>query len=174
MLGPSLWDVWNNNSHTFVLPLNFSLFGTSLPVMTGACMAKLYLFIPFCSMSIEMVACIGIEAISILEKMHSKGYLISCVWNCDCYDHFSIDLVVYLTLFNLMFCFLYLNAYSLTILHDSYVHGDVKLENFLLGPSGTPEEKKLFLVDLGLGNKCLSDILVRYLAMVCHSPFGCI
>ncbi|KAK9983053.1 hypothetical protein SO802_032578 [Lithocarpus litseifolius] len=74
MLGPSLWDVWNNNSHT---------------------------------MSIEMVACIAIEAISILEKMHSKGY----------------------------------------------VHGDVKPENFLLGPPGTPEEKKLFLVDLGLATK---------------------
>jgi hypothetical protein len=32
----------------------------------------------FCSvysMSVEMVACIAIEAISILEKMHSKGYL---------------------------------------------------------------------------------------------------
>jgi serine/threonine protein kinase len=33
------------------------------------------------------------------------------------------------------------------------VHGDVKPENFLLGPSGTPDEKKLFLVDLGLGKK---------------------
>ena len=32
-----------------------------------------------------------------------------------------------------------------------YVHGDVKPENFLLGTPGTPEEKKLFLVDLGLG-----------------------
>ncbi|KAG2691893.1 hypothetical protein I3760_08G027200 [Carya illinoinensis] len=74
MLGPSLWDVWNNNSHT---------------------------------MSIDMVACIAIEAISILEKMHSKGY----------------------------------------------VHGDVKPENFLLGPPGTPEEKKLFLVDLGLATR---------------------
>ncbi|MQM02845.1 hypothetical protein Taro_035615 [Colocasia esculenta] len=74
MLGPSLWDVWNNNSHT---------------------------------MSIEMVACIAIEAISILEKMHSKGY----------------------------------------------VHGDVKPENFLLGPPGTSEEKKLFLVDLGLATR---------------------
>ncbi|XP_052181686.1 casein kinase 1-like protein HD16 [Diospyros lotus] len=73
MLGPSLWDVWNN-SH---------------------------------SMSIEMVACIAIEAISILEKMHSKGY----------------------------------------------VHGDVKPENFLLGPPGTPDEKKLFLVDLGLATR---------------------
>jgi len=31
------------------------------------------------------------------------------------------------------------------------VHGDVKPENFLLGPPGTPDEKKLFLVDLGLG-----------------------
>lgn len=31
------------------------------------------------------------------------------------------------------------------------MHGDVKPENFLLGPPGTHEEKKLFLVDLGLG-----------------------
>ncbi|KAJ8561294.1 hypothetical protein K7X08_027484 [Anisodus acutangulus] len=74
MLGPSLWDVWNNNSHT---------------------------------MSMEMVACIAIEAISILEKLHSRGY----------------------------------------------VHGDVKPENFLLGTSGTPDEKKLFLVDLGLATR---------------------
>ncbi|KAK7255447.1 hypothetical protein RIF29_28857 [Crotalaria pallida] len=74
MLGPSLWDVWNNNNH---------------------------------NMSTEMVACIAIEAISILEKMHSRGY----------------------------------------------VHGDVKPENFLLGPPGTPDEKKLFLVDLGLATK---------------------
>ncbi|RDX81195.1 Casein kinase 1-like protein HD16, partial [Mucuna pruriens] len=78
MLGPSLWDVWNNNSHT---------------------------------MSTEMVACIAIEAISILEKMHSRGY----------------------------------------------VHGDVKPENFLLGPPGTPDEKKLFLVDLGLATKWMDS-----------------
>ncbi|KAG2699618.1 hypothetical protein I3843_07G198600 [Carya illinoinensis] len=74
MLGPSLWDVWNNKSHT---------------------------------MSIDMVACIAIEAISILEKIHSRGY----------------------------------------------VHGDVKPENFLLGTPGTPEEKKLYLVDLGLATR---------------------
>lgn len=73
-LGPSLWDVWNNNAHT---------------------------------MSVEMVACIAIEAISILEKMHSRGY----------------------------------------------VHGDVKPENFLLGSPGTPDEKKLYLVDLGLATR---------------------
>ncbi len=32
-----------------------------------------------------------------------------------------------------------------------YVHGDVKPENFLLGQPGSPVEKKLYLVDLGLG-----------------------
>lgn len=31
------------------------------------------------------------------------------------------------------------------------MHGDVKPENFLLGTPGTADEKKLFLVDLGLG-----------------------
>ncbi|KAL6568192.1 Casein kinase 1-like protein hd16 [Orobanche hederae] len=76
MLGPSLWDVWNNNSQPHM-------------------------------MSIEMVACIAIEAISILEKMHSRGY----------------------------------------------VHGDVKPENFLMGSPGTPDEKKLYLVDLGLATR---------------------
>ncbi|CAM6009685.1 unnamed protein product [Sphagnum balticum] len=59
------------------------------------------------AMSTEMVACIAVEAISILEKMHSRGY----------------------------------------------VHGDVKPENFLLGQPGTSEEKKLFLVDLGLATR---------------------
>lgn len=32
-----------------------------------------------------------------------------------------------------------------------YVHGDVKPENFLLGQPGSPNEKRLYLVDLGLG-----------------------
>lgn len=59
------------------------------------------------SMSVEMVACIAVESLSILEKMHSKGY----------------------------------------------VHGDVKPENFLLGQPSTSQEKKLFLVDLGLATK---------------------
>ncbi|GKV21734.1 hypothetical protein SLEP1_g31688 [Rubroshorea leprosula] len=74
MLGPSLWDVWNNSGQ---------------------------------AMSTEMVACIAVESLSILEKMHSKGY----------------------------------------------VHGDVKPENFLLGQPSTSQEKKLFLVDLGLATK---------------------
>lgn len=59
------------------------------------------------SMSAEMVACVAVESLSILEKMHSKGY----------------------------------------------VHGDVKPENFLLGQPGTLQEKRLFLVDLGLATK---------------------
>lgn len=32
-----------------------------------------------------------------------------------------------------------------------FVHGDVKPENFLLGQPGSPDEKKLYLIDLGLG-----------------------
>ncbi|KAJ4850395.1 Casein kinase 1-like protein hd16 [Turnera subulata] len=59
------------------------------------------------AMTSEMVSCIAVESLSILEKMHSKGY----------------------------------------------VHGDVKPENFLLGQPGTAQEKKLFLVDLGLATK---------------------
>eukprot|EP00899_Mesostigma_viride_P018997 jgi/Mesvir1/27099/Mv20782-RA.2 len=78
MLGPSLWDAWNEGGQ---------------------------------SMSTEMVACIAVEALSILEKFHARGY----------------------------------------------VHGDIKPENFLLGPKGTPEEKKLYLVDLGLATRwCVS------------------
>lgn len=41
-----------------------------------------------------------------------------------------------------------------------YIHGDVKPENFLLGPSGTPDEKKLFLVDLGLGILRLASFVI--------------
>lgn len=38
------------------------------------------------------------------------------------------------------------------LIHDGrYIHGDVKPENFLLGPPSSSDEKKLFLVDLGLG-----------------------
>ncbi|KOM28469.1 hypothetical protein LR48_Vigan549s002400 [Vigna angularis] len=59
------------------------------------------------AMSAEMVSCIAVESLSILEKMHSRGY----------------------------------------------VHGDVKPENFLLGQPSTPQEKKLYLVDLGLATK---------------------
>ncbi len=33
-----------------------------------------------------------------------------------------------------------------------FVHGDIKPENILLGPKGSVDEKKMFLVDLGLGN----------------------
>ncbi|KAM7509498.1 hypothetical protein LguiA_019951 [Lonicera macranthoides] len=58
-------------------------------------------------LSEEMVACIAVEAISILEQLHFRGF----------------------------------------------VHGDVKPENLLLGQPGTPNEKKLYLVDLGLASK---------------------
>ncbi|CAI0543232.1 unnamed protein product [Linum tenue] len=58
-------------------------------------------------LSEQMVACIAVESISILEQLHSRGF----------------------------------------------VHGDVKPENFLLGQPGTPEEKKLYLIDLGLASR---------------------
>ncbi|GMN50507.1 hypothetical protein TIFTF001_019656 [Ficus carica] len=58
-------------------------------------------------LSEETVACIAVEAISILEQLHLKGF----------------------------------------------VHGDVKPENFLLGLPGTPNEKKLYLIDLGLASR---------------------
>lgn len=35
----------------------------------------------------------------------------------------------------------------------SFVHGDVKPENFLMGAQGLPNEKKLWLVDLGLATR---------------------
>ena len=35
----------------------------------------------------------------------------------------------------------------------SFVHGDVKPENFLMGAAGMPNEKKLWLVDLGLATR---------------------
>jgi len=60
------------------------------------------------SMSQEMVACIAVEALSILEALHKKG---------------------------------------------RYVHGDVKPENFLLGQPGSPNAKRLYLVDLGLATR---------------------
>ncbi|CAL5417887.1 unnamed protein product [Camellia sinensis] len=42
---------------------------------------------------------------------------------------------------------------SKELILQRYVHGDVKPVNFLLGPPGTPDEKKLFLVDLGLATR---------------------
>ncbi|XP_010051251.2 casein kinase 1-like protein HD16 [Eucalyptus grandis] len=71
------------------------------------------------SLPLAAVACVAVEAISILEKLHSRGY----------------------------------------------IHGDVKPDNFLLGPPGTPDERKLFLIDLGLAVRwrCHSTGLhVRY------------
>ncbi|OQU90848.1 hypothetical protein SORBI_3001G060100 [Sorghum bicolor] len=71
------------------------------------------------AMAPHMAACIAVEAISILEKLHSKGF----------------------------------------------VHGDVKPENLLLGQPGSLDEKKLFLIDLGLASRwkeAISDKHVEY------------
>ncbi|KAL5673203.1 hypothetical protein ACJX0J_017509, partial [Zea mays] len=93
MLGTSLWDVWNSMG------------------------AGISIFHSFLWMTPNMAACIAVESISILEKLHSKiSYLEPNVLRC------------------------------------MFVHGDVKPENFLLGQPGSPEDKKLYLIDLGLEN----------------------
>lgn len=43
-------------------------------------LAQNCVFFFFCSMSSEMVACIAVESLSILEKMHSRGY-----WTAFCF-----------------------------------------------------------------------------------------
>lgn len=43
------------------------------------------------------------------------------------------------------------------------MHGDVKPENFLLGLPGSPNEKKLYLIDLGLGMASFLDDFQVYL-----------
>lgn len=90
------------------------------------------------SMSQEMVACIAVEALSILEALHKKG----SVCSSGCFVLFP------------MVCFrdpVARNLFFSQILISRYVHGDVKPENFLLGPPDTALSKKLYLVDLGLG-----------------------
>ncbi|XP_073272377.1 casein kinase 1-like protein HD16 [Primulina huaijiensis] len=37
--------------------------------------------------------------------------------------------------------------------YERFVHGNVKPENLLFGPPGTPDEKKLYLVDLGSASR---------------------
>ena len=45
----------------------------------------------------------------------------------------------------------------------SYVHGDVKPENFLLGQPGTPRANKLYLVDFGLAQVRYCSVLLSVL-----------
>ena len=40
-----------------------------------------------------------------------------------------------------------------TLMCCRYVHGDIKPENFLMGPPDSPNAKELYLVDLGLSQR---------------------
>ena len=51
------------------------------------------------------------------------------------------------------------------VLPCRYVHGDVKPENFLMGPAGSVYEKRLYLVDLGLG-ACDNDVRLCPLSQI--------
>jgi serine/threonine protein kinase len=102
-------------------------------------------------MSANMAACIAVEGISILEKLHSKG------WAEIIY--IQPNVLRYMTWF---------------VLKDSpyprFVHGDVKPENFLLGQAGSPDDKKLYLIDLGLGMHIIHSWSKYYLPW-CPSLF---
>lgn len=52
------------------------------------------------------------------------------------------------------------------------MHGDVKPENFLLGQPSTAQEKKLFLVDLGLGEQSsMTDVVMLLLLLYLKYQF---
>lgn len=55
----------------------------------------------------------------------------------------------------------------------SYVHGDVKPENFLLGQPGTPRANKLYLVDFGLAQVgCLLALVSKGSGLLSSSLSG--
>lgn len=81
-----------------------------------------------------MVSCIAVEAISILQQLHFKGYPPQPPLSLSHTHSLHIGVSERVHIFPL-----------------SFVHGDVKPENFLLGQPGSADAKKLYLVDLGLG-----------------------
>ena len=98
-------------------------------------------------MSQEMVACIAVEALSILEKLHLKGY--------DAWQRRSSFIRHIIIPSDSGYC--------------RYVHGDVKPENFLLGQANSAHEKRLFLVDLGLGPSLYQNVSFA----ICRWSFKC-
>jgi len=49
------------------------------------------------------------------------------------------------------------------------VHGDVKPENFLLGQPGSADDKKLYLIDLGLGICAFKPVVFPLFLTLCFS-----
>ncbi|KAK4787011.1 hypothetical protein SAY86_010844 [Trapa natans] len=85
-----------------------------------------------------------VEAISILEKLHLRGFVVEAI---------SILEKLHLRGF-VVEAISILEKLHLRKLHlRGFVHGDVKPENFLLGLPGSADEKKLYLIDLGLASR---------------------
>ncbi|KAK2417054.1 casein kinase protein HD16 [Trifolium repens] len=103
---PNIGDIYRNCEIKSIVP-----FGVFVEIAPGREMIRKILWDVWNSlgqsMSPSMAACIAVEAISILEKLHLKGF----------------------------------------------VPGDVKPENFFLGQPGMADDKKLYLIDLGLVSK---------------------
>lgn len=63
-------------------------------------------------MSAEMVACIAVESLSILEKMHSRGYVIDQTHACIQPLVWYIDLVLSFLVSKYFFCSLQICAWG--------------------------------------------------------------
>ncbi|WJX78517.1 hypothetical protein P8452_61729 [Trifolium repens] len=114
------------------------------------------------SLSPSMAACIAVEAISILEKLHLKGFVTGDVkpenfflgqpGTADDKKLYLIDLGLGISYFDC--ALMSIPCAILEKLHlKGFVSGDVKPENFFLGQPGTADDKKLYLIDLGLASK---------------------
>ena len=124
------------------------------------CRQELYGFGDFLLLSLVLTSCVGCE----LAGCPLKWWLV-LLWSLFQFWRRCIQEGMVFSLFNgQLYRFLCCSFNWFVILCSGsaklnlilycfcrYVHGDVKPENFLLGQPGTIEEKKLFLVDLGLG-----------------------
>ena len=147
----SLWDIWNKEGQ---------------------------------QLTAQYVACVAVEALTILEALHAKGcalrgHVVRLVVGHGGHgsseaSRASRALGPALSCSSACSDWLWASSPprpapphpstpSPTIPHPtscSYVHGDVKPENFLLGQPGTPRANKLYLVDFGLAQVCCLLALV--------------
>lgn len=163
----SLWDIWNKEGQ---------------------------------QLTAQYVACVAVEALTILEALHAKGcascalFVVGCLrgqrMQCPvCRPHWGGRRMLSMpdactsserpTWHTPPWTELSSSA-TVSALLCSYVHGDVKPENFLLGQPGTPRSNKLYLVDFGLAqvgrvtNSVTADPFPWRLHFGCWQEAGCL